>query len=459
MKKRYLIILVFISIIAGFIYGSKSVETAQAKDKKPNTYESLSMFAKVMHILESTYVEKVKVKDLIYGGIQGMLEALDPHSVFLKPENYKEMKESTMGKFGGLGIEITKKDKILTIITPIEDTPAWKAGLKSMDKIIEIDGKSTLDMDLQAAVNKMRGKPGTSVTLTIAREGKKNTLKFKITRKIIKIKSVKFDMLPEDYAYIRISTFNENTTKNFQSAYKNLKRKAGGKLKGLLLDLRNNPGGLLDQAVSISDAFLNKGAIVSVMGRDKNKKAVEYASSDTTICNIPVVVLINQSSASASEIVAGALQDQDRAVVIGQKTFGKGSVQTLVELDDDSAIKYTIARYYTPNGTSIQAKGIEPDIEVMPLDPRVLEAEKLILKETKENYGEAKLKGHFENEEKINKIYEIAKQGLDKKIEKRDLTKVIDLDYDYQAKLAYNYLKIYALGKRQDIKNKGGQKK
>lgn len=452
-SRKYLIILTFISIISGFLIGAKISTNAQAKQEE-SSYKNLTLLAKVMHLLESTYVEEVDTKEIIHGGIRGMLSALDPHSVFLKPDDYKEMKESTVGKFGGLGIEVTKRDNYILVITPIEDTPAWQAGLKPLDKIIEIDGESALDMDLQVAVSKMRGKPNTKVKLKIAREGEKELLDFEITRKIIKIESVKQMMLPENFAYIRISTFNENTTKNVKQAFLTLEKESKNSLKGILIDLRNNPGGLLDQAISTADLFLEKGVIVSVVGRNKDKKLIEYAKKETTITNLPIVILVNQSSASAAEILAGALQDNNRAVIIGQKTFGKGSVQTLVELDDSSAIKYTIARYYTPNDYSIQAKGIEPNIEVLPVDPKVLEDEKVI-KKTYDQYGEASLKGHIEGEEeKVNQIYERAKKGLKDKMEKQDLTKVIDLDYDYQANMAYNYLKIYSLGLNKKGENK-----
>ncbi len=450
----YFIAMIFIAIIGGIICGTyvtSSIEAKPAADK----YEKLSLFTKVLHILENTYVEDVDVKKLIYGGIKGMLQELDPHSAFLSPEDFKEMKESTTGEFGGIGIEITKRDNIITVITPIEDTPAWSSGLKPLDKIIKINDESTADMDLQSAVSKMRGAPGTKVKITIARDNTQRPLDFTITRKVIKIVSVKTSLLPDNYGYIRISTFNENTVSDLTKGLSKMEKQADkGKLKGILLDLRNNPGGLLDQAVGVVDVFLDKGTIVSVIGRDKEKKIVEYAKPDRTpLKTMPIVVLVNQASASASEIVAGALQDNKRAVVVGQKTFGKGSVQTLVELDDKSAIKYTIARYYTPSGKSIQAKGIDPDVEILQIDPKIMEEEKMLEDDTKDKYGEAKLSGHFENEEDadsksmIDKLYDRAEKGLKKKIKKQDIKKVVDLDYDYQANQAYNYLKIYSIGK------------
>ncbi len=457
--KIFLIGLLFLAVISGFIAGATTVSMVDAKTT--DKYEKLTLFTKVMHLLETTYVEDVDIKKLIYGGIKGMLQELDPHSAFLDPNDYKEMKESTTGEFGGVGIEITKKDNIITVISPIEDTPAWSAGLKSMDKIIKINDESTAEMELQAAVSKMRGSSGTKVKLTILREGKQKPMEFVIVRKIIKIVSVKSMLLPDDYAYLRISTFNESTVSDLKRALTKLEKEANNKkLNGILLDLRNNPGGLLDQAVGTSDLFLSKGIIVSVKGRDKDKKLIEYAKANNLVSEaIPMVVLVNQASASASEIVAGALQDNKRAVILGQKTFGKGSVQTLVELDDKSAIKYTIALYYTPSGRSIQAKGIEPDVTVLSIDPQVMQDEQMIEEDTKQKYGEAKLKGHFEvNSENnidepkslIDKIYDRAEKGLSKKLKNQDLKKVVDISYDYQAGMAYNYLKVYSMGMEKD---------
>ncbi|MEI6092333.1 MAG: S41 family peptidase [bacterium] len=453
--RTVLIVFIFFAVVFGFIAGATTVSLVEAK---PNAYEKLTLFTKVLQLLESNYVEEVDVKKLIYGGIKGMLQELDPHSAFLNPEDYKEMKESTSGEFGGLGIEITKKDNVVTVITPIEESPAWDAGMKSMDKIIKINDDSTADMDLQAAVSKMRGNPGTKVKITVLRDNTAKPIEFNLTRRIIKIVSAKSMMLPDDYAYIRISTFNESTVSDVKKALTKLQKQAKGeKLKGILFDLRNNPGGLLDQAIGVANMFIEKGIIVSVQGRDKEKKMIEYAKPEgLKIKDVPMVVLVNQASASAAEIVAGALQDNKRAVVVGQKTFGKGSVQTLIELDDKSAIKYTIARYYTPSGKSIQAKGIEPDVDILPVDPKVMQDELLIEQDVKEKYGEAKLKGHFENESSsedtnksiLDKIYDRAEKGLKSKMKNQDLKKIIDLDVDYQAAMAFNYLKIYAIGKR-----------
>lgn len=453
MKKLrgFLIAFIFVAIVAGFIGGATLVSMIEAKTTSDSKkYEKLGLFTKVLQLLEASYVEEVDVQKLIYGGIKGMLQELDPHSAFLSPSDYKDMKESTMGEFGGLGIEITKKDNVITVISPIEDTPAWEAGIKSMDKIIKINDDLTTDMDLQTAVSKMRGAPGSKVKITISRDSLQKPLELNLTRKIIKIIPVKSMLLPDDYAYFRISTFNENTLGSLKKEIASLKKQAKNKkFNGILIDLRNNSGGLLDQAVSVSNLFIEKGIIVSVKGRDSEKKIVEYAKPDSSkITDVPIVVLVNQGSASASEIVAGAIQDSNRGIITGQKTFGKGSVQTLVELDDKSAIKYTMAKYYTPSGKSIQATGIIPDIEILPVDPKVMEEEIMIKEDTDAKYGESKLKGHFENEEDdpMNRIYQKAERGLKKKMKDQDLKKVVDIDTDYQAFMAYNYLKVYAIG-------------
>jgi carboxyl-terminal processing protease len=462
----YLIILCFIAIIAGFIAGAGTVSFIKALPNE--NYEKLALLSKALHIVESTYVEPIAVEKLIYGAIRGMLEELDPHSVFLTPDAYKQLRSETSGKFGGLGIEITKKDNILTVISPIEDTPAWKAGIKSLDQIIKINDEPTREMDLQIAVNKMRGKPGTKVKITVMRKGHNTPLDYTLTRETITAKPVKSVMLDDNYGYLKLSSFTEQSAADIRKAISTLTESSKGGLKGLVMDLRNNPGGLLDQAVAVADIFLDKGVIVSVIGRDKTKKSIEYAKPAGTILDLPLVVLVNEASASASEIVAGALQDQKRALIVGQKTFGKGSVQTIVELDDKTAIKYTIARYYTPSGRSIQAKGIEPDLTVLPIDPSVLADEKKVEEFYKTEYAESALKGHFENDQvdkkakekdndetssssfrdDISKIYEKARKALDKRNNKdTELTKVANLDYDYQLREAYNYLKAYSMGK------------
>lgn len=328
-----------------------------------DTYEKLKIFSDALTLVQKNYVDEVKVDDLIYGAIKGMVETLDPHSAFLPPDQYKELQVETKGTFGGLGIEITLKDGILTVVSPIEDTPAYKAGILSGDQILKIDGKFTKSMTMPDAVKRMRGEEGTKVTLTIMREGFSEPKNFTLSRAIIQIKSIKSNRLPDDLGYIRITQFQEKTYHDFMEALKKLE--SGEKpLRGLVLDLRNNPGGLLDQAVKISDIFIDDGLIVYTEGRIENQKIKFIAHKNEGVHDYPMVVLVNGGSASGSEIVAGALQDHARAVLVGTQTFGKGSVQTIIPLDDGSGIRITTAKYYTPNGRSIQAKGILPDIVV-----------------------------------------------------------------------------------------------
>jgi len=450
------IIFSFLAIGLGFSLGAITVSKVKTQASTTSDYNKLSLFTKVLHLLETNYVEEVDITKLIYGGIRGMLQVLDPHSTFLDPDENKEMRTSTKGQFGGLGIQITKKDNYITIISPMQDTPAWKAGIKPLDKIIKIDNDNALDMSLQDAVNKMRGEPGTTVKITILREGLNNPLDFTLKRERIKVNSIQEDLIEDKYGYIKITTFNERTGSDLKDAINKLKNKSKNNLKGLILDLRFNPGGLLDQAVDVSNLFLDKGIIVSVEGRDKNKKQIEYAKPTNTVYKGDLIVLVNEASASASEIVAGALQDNKRALVVGRKTFGKGSVQTLIDLGDDTAVKFTIARYFTPSGNSIQVTGIVPDIEILPIDPKILEEEHQIIKHESENRGEATLKGHFENpnEDKnstdINRVFNKAKSAIKKENEKRDLTKIVDLDFDYQARMALNYLKVLSFTKKGD---------
>jgi carboxyl-terminal processing protease len=361
-----------------------------------NDYESIELFTDVLAIVKKSYVEEVDTKKLIYGAINGMLSSLDPHSSFMPPETYKEMKIETKGTFGGLGIEISIKDGILTVISPIEDTPAFRAGIKASDQILKIDDKFTKDLTIMDAVKRMRGEKGTKVTLTIMREGFERPKEFALVRDIIQVKSVKFKNLDEGYGYVRIAQFQEKTSDDLQKALASLNESSKGKMKGLILDLRNDPGGLLDQAVKVSEAFLDEGKlVVYTEGREKDAQMRFVSRKGDKQANYPIVVLINSGSASASEIVAGALQDHKRAVVMGVQSFGKGSVQTIIPLSDNSGLRLTTARYFTPSGRSIQAKGITPDIVV----------EKIELASTPEkkdsmHLREKDLENHFENDKK-----------------------------------------------------------
>ena len=329
------------------------------------TYEELKIFAEVLSLIQKNYVEESKSKDLVYGAIRGMLNTLDPHSAFMSPELYKEMQVDTKGEFGGLGIQIGVKENRLTVIAPIEGTPADRAGIKAGDFILNVNEDSTKEMTLMEAVQKMRGAKGTKVKLTIQREGTEEPLMFDLVRETIKIDSVKSKMLESNIGYVRLSQFQEMTAKDLASALKKLK---DAKMQSIILDLRNNPGGLLNSAVETTELFISPGkVVVSIKGRDPKKQKDEYLSDNKSpYDNYPMVILVNEGSASASEIVSGALQDWGRAIVVGTATFGKGSVQTILQLSDGSGLRLTTAKYYTPKGRSIQNIGITPDIIVKP---------------------------------------------------------------------------------------------
>ena len=359
-------------LLAVLFSGGGGVRKVGAVPK--DSYEGLENFTNILTLIQKNYVDEVETKQLIEGAINGMLAALDPHSAYLTPDLYKELQVDTKGSFGGLGIEITTRNGMLTIVSPIEDTPAYRAGLKSGDEIMKIDGEFTKDMTLVDAVKKMRGAKDTKVTLTLKRETQAELFDVTLTREIIKIRSVKSKMLESGYGYVRVTQFQERTDDDLERALKALDKEAGG-LQGLVLDLRNDPGGLLTQAVKVSDLFLDSGLIVYTDGRLENQRQKYFAHKPGTWSEFPMVVLVNSGSASASEIVAGALQDHKRALVLGTTTFGKGSVQTILPLDDNSALRLTTARYYTPNGRSIQATGIVPDI-VMDQSPLLAKADK-----------------------------------------------------------------------------------
>ena len=327
------------------------------------TYKGLKLFSDVIELIEDNYVDEVETQELISGAIQGMVQTLDPHSEFLTPSSYKDLKESTKGEFGGVGIQISMRDGYITVIAPIMGTPAFNAGIQAGDVIVAVDGEPTQDMKLTDAVKKMRGEKGTYVVLSIYRKGMKKTKDYKILRDIIPIESVQETVLEPRFGYVRITNFQESTETDLLNAIESLEPD-GQPLTGLILDLRNNPGGLLTQAIGISDLFLEKGVIVSHKGRRRSSTHEYHASPSRRDVKCPMVVLINGGSASASEIVAGALQDHKRAVLLGTTSFGKGSVQSVEPLRDGYALKLTIARYYTPNGRSIQAEGIVPDIIV-----------------------------------------------------------------------------------------------
>ena len=364
------------------------------------TYRQLNLFGDVFERVRADYVEQTGDQELIESAIQGMLAALDPHSSYMNAKNFRDMQVQTRGEFGGLGIEVTMENGLIKVVSPIDDTPASRAGIRPGDFITHLDGDQVMGLSLQEAVEKMRGPVNSDIKLTIRRDGRTEPLEVTLTRAVIKIQSVR-SRVEGNVGYIRVTTFNEQTDKGLERAIENMKKEIGSKLIGFVLDLRNNPGGLLDQAIAVSDAFLDKGEIVSTRGRNPEEGQRYNAKAGDLAGGLPVVVLINGGSASASEIVAGALQDHHRAVLMGTKTFGKGSVQTIIPLPGHGAMRLTTARYYTPSGRSIQAKGIEPDIVV---EQGHLEAEK-----DARTRSEKDLRGALPNPEDAKKKPEDAK--------------------------------------------------
>ena len=362
-----------------------------------DVYKQLNLFGEVYERVRSEYVEEIKDKDLIEAAINGMLQSLDPHSSYLNSDNFEEMKVQTKGEFGGLGIEVTMENGLVKVVSPIDETPAAKAGIQSGDYISHIDEEAVMGLTLSEAVDKMRGPVNTPILITVIRKGEE-PFDVKIIRDIIKITSVKIQV-HEEVGYLRITSFTQKTYKNLIKEFSKLEKQMSGNMTGLVLDLRNNPGGLLDQAISVSDAFLDRGEIVSTRGRETNTEQRFNATKGDITKGIPIVVLINGGSASASEIVAGALQDHKRGILLGTSTFGKGSVQTIIPVSSKGAIRLTTARYYTPSGKSIQAKGIEPDIFV----PQ----SKLEVLETNNERKESSLRGHLDEKDSDTEKTEI----------------------------------------------------
>lgn len=423
-------------------------------------YSELQVFTKILNMTQQFYVEEIDTKKLIYGAIKGMLRELDPHTNYMPAEIFKEFESETSGEFGGLGIEISVQNGVLTIISPIEDAPAWVAGIKPGDKIVSINGHSTKGLSLVEASQLMRGKRGSVVNLGIIRGNEDHPKDYPVKRGQVKIKSVKYTDFEEGYAYVRITSFIENTSKDLEKILEDHK-KSNKEFKGLIIDLRRNPGGLFQQAIKISDLFLDEGNIVSTAGRNKKEQEIVTAKKDGGYPDVPIIVIINEYSASASEILAGALQDNKRALIVGEKSFGKGSVQSVMKLGDGSGLKLTVARYFTPSGRSIQAEGIVPDIDIPNID--MTSFNKSVV--TNDNIREKDMEGHLMSESEKNsstankKSKDSAKNlhsastsnavawwnDIGSKQEEALSARDKLLKSDYQIFQAYNYLKTFKL--------------
>jgi carboxyl-terminal processing protease len=445
---RLLVIVIFGIFSTQALYAEESAEKP-----KPETYNKLKVFSEILSLIESNYVEPVGSDTMIDGAIKGMVKALDPHTSYLPPESYKEMQVETTGKFGGLGIEISIRDGVLTVVSPIEETPAFKVGIKSGDKIIKIEDESTLDMTIQDAVSRLRGETGSPVKITIFRESFKAPKEFTIVRDVIKVRSVIKKLYKKDIGYIKIRSFSKNTSADLDKALSDLEKEGISKL---ILDLRNNPGGLLNQAVEVTDRFLNReNLIVYTKGRSEEQN-MRFTSHDKVAgVSYPLIIMVNGGSASASEIVAGALQDLNRAVILGTPTFGKGSVQTIIPLSDGSALRLTTARYYTPSGRVIQENGIEPDIIIERTAADELEKEEEKEEESKEKtrlrrfLREKDLKKHLKGKTSIGDVeQENEVENTDKEEEAAENATNEDLQKDNQLQQAVSLLSGWEVMKK-----------
>lgn len=439
--------------------------------EKKSRFEQLELFNKVLYLIESQYYREVDTEKLIQGAIKGMMETLDPHSSFLDKEIFAKMQVDTSGEFGGLGIEVTQKDGVIYIISPIDDTPAYKAGLKAGDKIVEINHESTLGLTLEMAVKKMKGAPNSKVNIGVIREDVEGIKYVDIVRQIIQIKPVKTALIEDNFAFIRLTQFQKRSAASIREALKNLKHEAErkGGLKGIILDLRSNPGGLLDEAVEVASVFLKDGKVVSTEGRDPTKKEIHYVSQKgEKELELPMAVLINGASASASEIVAGALQDHNRAIIMGSQSFGKGSVQTVAKIDDDNGVKLTIAQYMTPQNRKIQAIGIKTDIELDEVDAAWVKSStkrrRFIRESDLRNHLNATVETEIEKQERLKKekeeriarikeIEEERTKGDNQKavVEKEENFRPYEAKTDFQVLQAINFLKTVKILKRQNL--------
>lgn len=417
------------------IKGGEQIEIELPDPEEQLPLDDLRKFAEVFGRIKDAYVEEVDDRQLLESAIKGMLSDLDPHSTYLAPKDYEQLEESTSGEFGGLGIEVGMEDGFVKVIAPIDDTPAQKAGVQAGDLIIKLGDQPVKGMSLEEAVKLMRGKPGTVLTLTIMREGESAPIEIDVERDVIKVTSIKSRIIENGYGYLRISQFQADTGSQFTKALEDLGKEHGGDLDGLIIDLRNNPGGILQAAVEAADTLLDEGLIVYTEGRIQSSRLRFNAKAGNLMPDTPIVVLINGGSASASEILAGALQDHERAVIMGTQSFGKGSVQTVIPLDETHAIKMTTARYYTPDGRSIQAKGIKPDIEVKPAELTEVDSQPF--------FTEADLSGHLEGQDEEQEAVE--EQG-----------QATPASKDFQLRSALNLLKgLGILNKRNQAQQEG----
>lgn len=437
--------------------------TTNANAVTKSRFEELELFNKVLYLIESQYYRKVDTNKLIEGALKGMMDTLDPHSAFLNKEFFKKMQNDTDGEFGGLGIEVTQKEGVVYVVTPIDDTPAYRAGIKPKDKIVEINHESIIGMTLDEAVDRMKGENGSVIHMGVVREGVKGIKHFNMKREKIQIKPVKSDLVSDNYAWIRLTQFQRKSADFIIKALKDLKEKSkkSGGIKGIILDLRSNPGGLLDQAVDISSIFLKEGIVVSTEARDPNNKEIRYVKKtgfkDLTT---PLIVLVNGASASASEIVSGALQDHKRALIMGSQTFGKGSVQTVAKIDNDNGVKLTIAQYMTPTNRKIQAIGIKPDIVLDEVEAGWISnhtrSSSYIREKDLRNHLTATIETKEEKiirlaEEKIERAERIQamndKKNKDKSSDKDEIFKKYNPKEDYQVLQAVNFLKSFSIYK------------
>ena len=467
MKRELLSLLILTMFIRPFTFANSAEPPTQVVKK--SRYEKLELFNKILYLIESQYYREIDIEKLIEGALNGMMNTLDPHSAFLDKEIFAKMQEETSGEFGGLGIEVTQKDGILVIITPIEDSPAYKAGIKPGDRIVEINHESMIGVSLEQAIEHLRGKTKTKIILGIAREGIDGVKNFEITREIVYLKPVKYELLKDNYAYIRLTQFQKRSAEYIADAIVKMKSQISNKqgLKGIILDFRSNPGGLLDEAVDVSSIFLKDGIVVSTEGRDPKNKEIRYVKkTGHKELDVPMIVLINGSTASASEIVAGALQDARRAIIMGTQSFGKGSVQSVAKIDDQMGVKLTIAQYMTPSGRKIQAIGIKPDVVIDEVETDFVEnnrKESTFIREkdlknhltaTIETSEEIKLREEIERKEQIERT-EHYRQVREKKKKGKIIKEVVENDDadekkikpkdDYQVGQAINYLKNIGL--------------